>query len=122
MFADAQRDMRHYEIYDKLKSEEYLHDITGEQRGHQQGDSCTINGSRGTMRLINNKWVCVPNARARGDARDHQAIMDALYREHDEYLQNAWRGTDQRKTRVLDPRGREQAEWVEEGDDDEDER
>jgi hypothetical protein len=84
-----------YDEYDKLKSQEYLQDITGAAIGKQEGDSCTVRGSRdrgvfgsrGTLQYVEGEddLVCVADDRGSTDAKT--AARDA----YEEDLVNQWR-------------------------------
>jgi hypothetical protein len=100
------RDQSIYDSYEQMKAAEFKCDVTGAAIGHQEGDSCTKNGNRGTMHLIEGKWTCVPN----NSATDAKAEAYAIY---DYDLVNAWR-TDGKKTRRLNAAGQEEGTWEEE--------
>jgi hypothetical protein len=65
-----------YALYDQQVSQAYLTPTgftvtgltgageSGHLRGQQEGDTCTIDGNRGTLRTVNGKLVCVPDKSA----------------------------------------------------------
>jgi hypothetical protein len=57
---------------------------SGEFRGQQEGDSCTVNGRSGHLKMVNGKSECVP------DNSDAQTVADA-YAEYDREAENASR-------------------------------
>jgi hypothetical protein len=68
-------------------------DLSGEFRGQQPGDQCTINGQPGHL---NHRLECVPDKRdsipRRMTADEAQPIRDAAWSESVRELENAWRG------------------------------
>jgi hypothetical protein len=70
---------------------------TGEGKA---GDSCTLDGNRGTLQYVDGELVCVPDGRherykGKDGAtmqRDHAQRMSEIYAAHDRTLEAAWRG------------------------------
>lgn len=70
---------------------------TGEGKA---GDSCTLNGNRGTLQYVDGELVCVPDhvhERYKGKdgatmQRDHAQRMSEIYAAHDRALEAAWKG------------------------------
>jgi hypothetical protein len=64
------------------------------------GDSCTLNGNRGTLQYVDGELVCVPDhvhERYKGKngatmQRDHAQRMSEIYAAHDRALEAAWKG------------------------------
>jgi hypothetical protein len=67
-------------------------DLSGEARGQQPGDQCTINGQPGHL---NHRLECVPDKRQDSVPRTmtaDQALRDAAYEESVRREENEWRG------------------------------
>jgi hypothetical protein len=70
---------------------------TGEGKA---GDSCTLDGNRGTLQYVDGELVCVPDDRLeryKGKdgatmQRDHAQRMSEIYAAHDRALEAAWKG------------------------------
>jgi hypothetical protein len=60
----------------------------------EEGDSCSIDGSRGTLqRNSDGELICVPDGSVSG--HDHaMSDREAAHAEHRHYLENAWRSPD----------------------------
>jgi hypothetical protein len=90
---------------------------TGEQIGHQENDTCVINGNRGRMHLIKGVWTCVPDKRAdAADGQSHHQRMQELYDSYDSEISQRW--AEDKKTRRTNAKNQEEGEWESEDDDD----
>jgi hypothetical protein len=89
--SDAfQRDLSIYDQYDEQVSRLWENPprVVGSSgpRGEREGDSCSVNGSRGHLRMIDGELLCVPD-------RSHQdaMTMDEVYRAYDLEISQRWR-------------------------------
>jgi hypothetical protein len=78
------------------------------------------------MQWVGSQLVCVADKPSR-DARDrqtpdHRQTMADIYAAYDRELEQSWRWNDGRKTRRLDPKGREEGTFETEEEDDDDEK
>jgi hypothetical protein len=90
----CRRDMSIYDQYDAAIASEYKNhpptgEGSGELRGAQPNDICTINGSPGHLKMINGKLVCVPDLGRDANDDPRQAAIDA----YDLEIANRWRGS-----------------------------
>jgi hypothetical protein len=91
---------RAYEIYDQELADAHKHTGDAWPRDAKVGDPCTVKGKEfvgsfgapGTLQLIAGQLVCVPTRSKAAitpaaSHKDHKLVMDALYREHDLWLE-----------------------------------
>jgi hypothetical protein len=94
--SDAfQRDWSVYDAYDEAVSCLWENnpptgDGSSGPRGAQPGDSCTLDGKRGHLRMIDGELKCVVDASGNDSAMSDE--REAAYAAKDEYYRNAWRG------------------------------
>jgi hypothetical protein len=86
-----------YALYDAEVRQAWRGDDAEAYAEGSEGSSCTVRnerfplkfGSEGTIRRVDGELICVPN---NPQARtDHATVMDELYQEYDDELENAWR-------------------------------
>jgi hypothetical protein len=74
---------------------------SGEFRGAQEGDICTVRGldfpddfgSPGHLRMRDGRLVCVPNEPQSAKKHDHAMTMDEVYRAYDLEISQRWRAS-----------------------------
>jgi hypothetical protein len=93
--SDAfQRDWGVYDAYDDAVSRLWENnpptgDGSSGHRAAQAGDSCTLDGKRGHLRMIDGELKCVVDARGNDSAMTDE--REAAYADYQNRIENAWR-------------------------------